>query len=228
MNNKKSKTALPFIRAYNTLLARTDLTPAEKLVLCVICKYWPSPFWGSNSAIAESLGCSERYAEMLIRRLANKKIITKGYTHINKNGSKHTVRVIVPMCFAEKCKKPASWIMPEQPFGQTPEEPFGQSQNKHSFSPEQPFDLLERNIKENIKATSLTLPADERSKTLAENRDARQSQPLQPTTPTVRNFSQVLKGSLHYVPTLTQAELEKRRQEQIRKLRQAYLVSREA
>jgi hypothetical protein len=144
MTDKKNKTKMPFIRAYNSLLTRADLTPAEKLVLCVICKFWPSPFWGANSTIAESLGISERYAEMLIRRLAKKKIINKGYTHIAKNGNKHTVRVIVPMCFSEKCKKPANWITPEQSFGRTPEEPSGQIPNKHSFLPEQSFDLLER------------------------------------------------------------------------------------
>jgi len=212
---------MPFIRAYNTLLARTDLTPAEKLVLCVICQYWPSPFWGANSAIAESLGFSAVYIEKLIKRLKQKGIIKAGYAHRNRDGKHHTVRVVVPLCLPGKCVLSDTKISPIQLEGTSTIQEDGAVPSNQTQTPLQSYDLLERNRKENIKATSLTLPALGQSKTLAENRDARQSQPLRPTTPIVRNFSQVLKGSLHYVPTLTPEELEKRRQEQIRKLRQA-------
>jgi predicted transcriptional regulator len=152
---------LPFTRFYDFLLEKNDLKPAEKLVLSIICRYWPNPYWGSNLTIAKSLGFSERYVEMIIKRLAKKRYIKRGYAHTDKGGKPHTVRVIQPLCFSEKCKKIISWVSPEQTFGQKTEQKDGLTPNNRSFLTEQPFDLLERNKNEikNDEIENRAMPA---------------------------------------------------------------------
>jgi len=95
---------------------------------------------------------------MIINRLAKKGYIKRGYDHTNKNGKPHTVRVIAPFCFPEKCKKIINWVSTEQQFGQQTEQQFGFTPNNGSFSTEQQFDLLERNKKVNKNATPAPLP----------------------------------------------------------------------
>ena len=43
-----AKLDLPFAKAYNFLLADTNLTASEKLVMIIVCRYWPNPYWGTN------------------------------------------------------------------------------------------------------------------------------------------------------------------------------------
>ncbi len=199
------------MRAYAFLLERNDLTVAEKLILIVLCRFWPSPFWGSNASIAKSLAVSERYVEMLVRRLAKKKIIKKGYAHSEKKGKHHTVRVIVPQCFGDKCSTPINWIEPEQPDGRQTEHLGASPPYNIAFSPEQRFDLLERNRRMNIKATSLPLPAQEQAKTSEEN---------SASGPTGRiKYSDILKQkALRHTPLMTPEEFEKNRRKQIKAL----------
>jgi hypothetical protein len=212
MNGKTTKSKLPFMRAYNSLLEKSakDLTPAEKLVLIVICRYWPNPCWNSNQTIAKNLGFSERYVEMIIRRLAGKKYITKGFAHTDKGGKPHTVRVIVPLCFSEKCSLKIKWILPEQPFGQQTEQQDGQHPNNRSFPPEQPFDLIERSRKRNREATPTLSPAG-----------AASAPPEDEKTRIVSNVQRLTKGfcsGQRKTPVLTQQKFEQKRKEQIKAL----------
>jgi len=169
MYNKKTKSDLPFMRAYNILLERKDLTPAEKLVLTVICRYWPSPFWGSNSTIAANIGCSVRRAERLLKRLKCKGFIKAGYAHRNRNGKNHTVRVIVPLCMPVKCVLTDFKIDTGQIDGQNTGQNDGSTPSIQSQTTVNSADLLERSRKRIERARSLPLPALGQAKTLTEN-----------------------------------------------------------
>jgi hypothetical protein len=163
MTDKKEKKSLPFVKAYTFLLEKKDLKPAEKLVLIIICRFWPSPFWGSNSTIAKNLGCSVRYVERLLKKLKCKGFIKSGYAHKDRDGKNHTVRVIVPLFFSEKCKLPTG-----QFDGQHTGQNDGSIPTNLSKTTDQLTDLIERNRKENREATPLPLPALEQAKALKE------------------------------------------------------------
>ena len=163
--DKIIKPVLPFAKAYNFLLNDSNLTSAEKLVMTVICRYWPNPYWDTNEHAAEDLGFSERYIEKVIERLSVKGYIKRGYAHTTKNGRPHTVRVIVPKCFPVKSNVKIKWVkQPEHMDGQHTEDMDGNCPNNSSFLPEQPDDLLERSKKEinkrNKKAMPAPLPAE--------------------------------------------------------------------
>lgn len=187
------ETTIPFMRAFCFLLNMKDLTSAEKLVLIVICRFWPNPYWDSNEEIARSLGFTERYIEKVVKSLADKGIIKRGYAHIIKNGKPHTVRVIVPKCFPCKSSYKINWIKPEQMDGQQTEHKDGHRPNNSSFLPEQMDDLLEKNRKVNKKATPTPMPAEQASALLTDKK----------------------------TKSLTPEELEKERQRQIRAVRAA-------
>jgi hypothetical protein len=169
MNDKKTKTSLPFIRAYNILLERKDLKPAEKLVLLVICRYLPSPFWGSNSTIAKNLGCSVRRVERLLKKLKCKGVIKAGYAHKGRNGKNHTVRVIVPLCIPAKCVLTDFKIDTGQIDGQDTGQKDGSTPSIQSQTTVKTADLLERSRKRIERARSLPLPALGQAKTLTED-----------------------------------------------------------
>ncbi len=155
---KKTKT-MPFAKAYDFLRQDKKLKPAEKLVMFEVCRYWPNPYWGTNLTIAQNIGCSERYAEKLIGHLVKEKRIHRGFAHTDKDGKPHTVRVIVPLCFPEKCSKIIKWSTPEQPFGQHTEQQDGKPPNNGTISPEQQSDLLDNKKEMNNKAMPAPLPA---------------------------------------------------------------------
>ena len=168
MEIRETKTSLPFIRAYNFLLEKKDLKPAEKLVLIVLCRFWPSPFWGANSTIAKNLGCSERHVQRLLNKLKCKGFIKSGYAHKNRDGKKHTVRVIIPLCMPGKCvltdNKAAHDVdvVAAHDIGVvTPTTNRALTHDKH-------VTLLEGNRKENRESTPLPLPALGQAKALKE------------------------------------------------------------
>ncbi len=205
---------MPFIRVYDFLLEKKDLTPAEKLALVVICRYWPNPYWDSNLIIAQNIGHSERYAEELVKRLAKKGYVKRGFAHTDKGGKPHTVRIIVPLCFSEKCQKVIKWISPEQPFGQQTEQKDGQTPNNRSFLPEQPFDLIERskneiknNEIENV-ATPSPLPAIGQASALPEDRKAE-----------IERLKKHFGSGGRKTPAPTLQEFEQRKQAQLKALR---------
>lgn len=197
--NNKIEPVLPFAKAYNFLLRDRNLTTAEKLVMIAICRYWPRPYWDTNEHTAEDLGFGERYIEKVIKNLADKGYIKRGYAHTTKKGKPHTVRVIVPKCFPVKSNAKVKWVkQPEHTDGQHTEHIDGNSPNNSSFLPEQSDDLLERSKKEinkrNKKAMPTPLPAKGQASAL-------------PKTPKTTKLSP--------------QEFEQRRQEQIRDLRKS-------
>ena len=169
MNGKKTKSTLPFIKAYNVVLERKDLRPAEKLVLTIIGGYLPSPFWGSNATIAKNLGISARWVERLLKKLKSKGLIRAGYAHKVRGGKKHTVRVIIPLCIGEKCVLTDCKIDTDQPDGLRPVLQDGSMPTNRDKTTDRQADLLERNRKRTERARSLPLPALRQAKTLTEN-----------------------------------------------------------
>lgn len=182
--NDKTKSDLPFAKAYNFLLEDHNLASAEKLVMIVICRYWPRAYWDTNEHTAEDLGFSERYIEKVIKSLAGKGYIKRGYAHTTRNNRPHTVRVIVPKCFPIKSNAKVKWIkQPEQLDGQHTEHTDANRPNSCSFLPEQPDDLLERSKKEikkrNRKAMLAPLPAKGQASALQKNSEP-QTPPMTP------------------------------------------------
>lgn len=165
---------LPFSRAYDFLLEDKELTPAEKLVMIEVCRYWPNPYWATNEHIAKKLGFSERYIEKLIKRLAEKKYIKRGYAHTTKNNRPHTVRVIVPKSFPVKSTAKIKWVkLPEHMDGQYTEDMDGNCPNNSPLSPEHKDDLLEKNKNKIEKATPAPLPAGGQALALGKNEGIR-------------------------------------------------------
>ncbi len=165
--------SLPFAKAYNFLLEDSNLTSAEKLVMIIICRYWPRPYWDTNKHVAEDLGFTERYIEKVIKSLKEKGYIKRGYAHTTKDARPHTVRVIVPKCFPVESNAKIKWVkLPEHMDGQHTEQTDGNCPNNSSFLPEQSGDLLERNKKEinkrSKKATLSPLPAKGQASALLE------------------------------------------------------------
>ena len=106
------KSRLPFARAYDFIMADRELTPAEKLVMVEVCRYWPNPCYESAGTIAAHCGLDGRYVRNLIKGLCQGKAKRKAggkterraylkrrYVHIAKGGNGSTCRVIVPLCF---------------------------------------------------------------------------------------------------------------------------------
>jgi len=106
------KSKLPFARAYDFIMADRELTPAEKLVLIEVCRYWPNPCYESAGTIAAHCGLDARYVRNLIKGLCQGKskrkaagkserraYLKRGYAHMRKNGATCTCRVIAPLCF---------------------------------------------------------------------------------------------------------------------------------
>jgi hypothetical protein len=167
---------IPFMKAYSFLLNKTALTSAEKLVLIVVCRFWPNPCWESNTQISEKLGFTERYIEKLVKSLADKEIIRRGYAHIAKNGKPHTVRVIAPRCFPKIPGYRINWVKTEHVDGQQTEHTDGDCPNSSSLLTEQPDDLLDNNREKNRKTTPTPLPAGGQAPALLTDKKAQQRQ----------------------------------------------------
>jgi predicted transcriptional regulator len=214
MTEKNTESKFPFMRAYNFLLEKSakDLTPAEKMVLIVICRYWPSPYWDTNLTIAKNCGFTERYIEKIIKSLAKKGYVQRGYAHTDKEGKHHTVRVIKPLCFSEPCKKIIPWVSPEQMDGQQTEQTDGQCPNSRAFSPELQDDLLESKEKLNRKTMPAPLPAKGQAAALPEDKKTQ-------SVSNVRQFINGFGSGCRKTPVLTPMEFEQKRQSQIRALK---------
>lgn len=167
---KNQKPGIPFMKAYNFLLNKPSLTSAEKLVMVVVCRFWPNPYWDSNGEVARSLALSERYIEKVVKSLADKGVIKRGYAHITKNGRPHTVRVIVPRCFPKTPGHKVKWVKTEHMDGQQTEHIDGDCPNNSSFLPEQLDDLLDKNRQINRKTAPTPLPAGGQAPALLEDR----------------------------------------------------------
>ena len=197
------------MKAYNFLLNKPGLTSAEKLVMIVVCRFWPNPYWDSNSEISKALGFTERYVERVVKSLADKGVIKRGYAHMVRNGRPHTVRVIVPRCFPEIPNRRIKWVKPEHTDGEQPEHVDGHCPNSSSFLPEHTVDLLDEN-KRGKEIAPEPLPGGGQAP--AQKRDADQE-------PQTRRFKKS-PGSHRgrRTPELTTPELQQRAQEQKRAL----------
>ncbi len=158
---EKQSSKIPFMKAYRFIVQDPELSPGEKLVMIVICSYWPNPSWQSNKTMAETCGFTERYVEMLIRRLKDKKYIKTGYAHTKKKGKSYTARVIVPIHFPKQSDYQIQRVETEQSFGQQTEQSFGcvpnnRSQNDRTIV--RPNRIYNR--KYNRKASPAPLPAE--------------------------------------------------------------------
>ena len=87
-----------YAMAYDIVMSNPVITPAEKLVLFEVARYWPNPWMGSNATIAQDTGLSKRYVEDLLKRLFEKQIIRRGLTTINRHGNPYTYRTIIVSC----------------------------------------------------------------------------------------------------------------------------------
>lgn len=199
------------MKAYNFLLNKAGLTSAEKLVMIVVCRFWPNPYWASNGEISKKLGFTERYVEKVIKSLAEKRIVTRGYAHVNRNGRHHTVRVIMPCCFPKIPGHRIKWLKPEHMDGGQTEQMDGHCPNNSSFLPEQMDDLLEEN-RRGKEITPEPLPGG--SQAPAEKRD-----PDQQANARRLNSNNFRIHRRRQVPELTAAEREQRAQQQKRALR---------
>ena len=204
------KADIPFMKAYNFLLSKAGLTSAEKLAMIVICRFWPNPYWASNGEISKALGFTERYVEKLIRSLAEKRIIKRGYAHINKNGRPYTVRVIMPRCFPKIPGHRIKWLKPEHMDGEQPEHTDGNCPNNSSFLPEQMDDLLEKN-RQGKERTPEPLPGGNQAPAVKRNAD-QQANARRLKSDTFRSHRR------RQTPELTAAEIEQRRQIQLKTL----------
>lgn len=79
------KSKLPFARAYDFIMADRDLTPAEKLVVTEVCRYWPNPCYESAGTIADHCGLDARYVRNLIKGLCQGRAKRKGAGKTQRN-----------------------------------------------------------------------------------------------------------------------------------------------
>ncbi|MBN1786949.1 MAG: helix-turn-helix domain-containing protein [Sedimentisphaerales bacterium] len=212
MSEKKQK-SLPFVKAYTFLLEKKDLKPAEKLVLFTVCRFWPQPCWHSNATIAEIVGFSVRWVEKVLKSLKTKGYIKAGYAHRQKEGKYDTLRIIRPACLPGKCQMPdnITFKEPDLSAGIATDLQTGQPPTNQSQMTDLQTDLLERNRRENRKATPLPLPVAEQAKALEDQQSSSGTERV--------SYSEVIgQKILRRVPQLTPQEFDRRRREQIKAL----------
>ncbi len=174
VDNRKSKTrpgrpgtkepikGVPFAKAYLFILRLEGLSPAERLLLIVVSRFWPEPSIQSNETLAELCGFSVRYTEKLIRRLKNKGFIKAGYAHRERQGRPHTTRAIMPTCFPKGPKPRLQWIE-DRPIGRAKaEQSDGLTPSNRPDSTERPADLIENDHREK-KTPPPPVPAEKRA-----------------------------------------------------------------
>lgn len=166
---KQQKTEIPFMRAYDFVVGDPNLLPAEKLVIIVVCRYWPRPSWQSNERIAEACGFSKRYVEKLIKGLAEKSYIKRGYAHERRNGKLFTCRVIVPLRFPKQIDYQVRWVTVPQDGEETvPQD--GHRPHCSSQTTALQGNQLEKNRKGNRNAAPAPLPAGGQAQALLQDR----------------------------------------------------------
>ncbi len=207
----KKQAEMPFMKAYCFLMNKADLSSAEKLMLIAVCRYWPNPYWGSNGKIALVTGFTQRYVEKVLRSLADKGYIKRGYAHAEKNGEINTVRVIVPLCFPQKCRLKVDWIKAERLDGGVTEQSDGQSPDSCSKLPEQQDGLLESNREINKKPTPSPLPAEGQASALVKKS-------RQQVLGAVGKFKRGFGGEKKKWTPPSEEEWQRRKQEQLRRL----------
>lgn len=170
-----NKTEYTFSRAFDFLMRDKKLSPAEKLVMIVICRYYPEPYYGSAATLAHDCGLTKRYARQIVAELSyspqtrkakglswRKRYIKRSWAHKKKNGQLWTCRVIKPVCFPSE----GGTIVPQ---GGTIE-PGGRNYNTERGEPEyrkngtiEPPNRTTRTIRDKNRSGDSTQPANGQS-----------------------------------------------------------------
>jgi hypothetical protein len=100
----KNETELTFAKAYDFIKRDRKLCASEKLVVIEVCRYYPSPYWGSATTLSNDIGMSVRYARNLVAGLLRRKGNRKAYLRrqFYKRMDGRDTRVLVPLCFPAK------------------------------------------------------------------------------------------------------------------------------
>lgn len=167
---KRQKTKIPFMRAYDFVISDPNLLPAEKLVMVAACRYWPKPCWQSNERISEACGFSKRYVEKLIKGLADKSYIRRGYAHVRRNGRLLTYRVIVPLRFPKQIDCQVQWKQTEPQDGEeaVPQDDPKPNCGSQITAPQD--DQLDKSTRKNRNAAPAPLPAGGQAQALLQDR----------------------------------------------------------
>lgn len=207
----QQKTEIPFMRAYDFVVGDPNLLPAEKLVIIVVCRYWPKPSWQSNERIAEACGFSKRYIEKLIKCLADKSYISRGYAHIRKNGRLLTCRVIVPLRFPKQTDYQVQWVetVPQDGEEAVPRDDHQPYCSSQTTLPQD--DQLEKNRYRNRNAAPAPLPAGGQAPALLQNRSNE-------TIEFVEQIKRKLGIGKKAHKALTKKEFQDRKQKQLKAL----------
>ena len=117
----KARPPAPFTKAYAHIMHHPYLTPGERLVLMVVCRYWPNQCWMSNASIAYETGLSKRHVQKCLARMKNQRILYRNGRNITVapmiiviwdndpyERQNYTRRWIVPTCL------PGKAIIPER------------------------------------------------------------------------------------------------------------------
>lgn len=208
---KQQKVEMPFMRAYDFVMSDPNLLPAEKLVIIVVCRYWPKPFWQSNERIAAACGFSKRYVEKLVRGLAERSYIRRGYAHVKRNGRLLTRRVMVPLRFPKQIEGEVQWIETEPQYGQVTAPQDGPRPHCSSQLTVLRDDQLEKNMTENRNAAPAPVPAVGQAPALLPERSKE----------TIKYVEQIkmklgISKKVHRIPT--DEEYQDRKQKQIEAL----------
>jgi hypothetical protein len=112
------RTTLTFARAFDVIIHNQNTTPAEKLVLIEVCRYYPNIYYGTNEQISHNTCIDKRRVQRILKALSTgptkregqklkprRAYIDRGYAHRTIDGKLYTQRVIVPL-FLPKCRHP--------------------------------------------------------------------------------------------------------------------------
>ena len=230
MGKDNRKTDIPFARAYDFLMADRKLSAAEKLVMIQVCRYWPGPCYMSAATIARNCGLDPRYVRKIITGLSQgakkrkqlgkpprKRYIARGYVHLKKNGEKWTCRVIKALCFATKegtsIGPPATPIGPSQrAYRPGREEP--ESRQSAPIGPPNRTGIEKR--RKGNRSGGSPSPAEQAHAPLSDKEHLMQEE-------TASSMEQLKKGfgwgPRKRTPKLSPKEFERRRREQLDRLR---------
>lgn len=99
----------PYVRAYGQIMHHPHLTPSERLVLTVICRFWPNQCWMANSTIAYETGLSKRHVQKCIAQM-------KSQLEVYKRGIWHKRPPLIIVIWDndpyEKANYTRRWIVP--------------------------------------------------------------------------------------------------------------------
>jgi len=101
---------LTYAKAYDIILHNQHLTTAERIILILVCRYFPRPCSMSNETLAHHSGLSIRQVQYCLKALSTgptkrtakgaskrRAYIVREYAHITHEGKTYTARLIYPV-----------------------------------------------------------------------------------------------------------------------------------